>query len=80
MLDELSDDERSTVLHLIVLLRLSVLLHRSRQKLEIYSHVEGTLNRLHLDIDGDIKTQALLEADLIQEQEWLSKVGFGLTF
>ena len=80
LFDELADDERSTLLYLAVLLRLSVLLHRSRQAVEIYPNVEGAENHLHLLIDGDIKDQALLEADLIQEQAWLSKVGFKLTF
>ncbi|MEH6456795.1 MAG: Ppx/GppA phosphatase family protein [Cocleimonas sp.] len=77
---ELSDDERSIVVCLIVILRLSVLLHRSRKNIEIYPDVEGEENQLHLHIEGDINEQALLEADLIQEQQWLSKVGFTLTF
>ncbi len=80
MLEELSENERPTVIYLIVILRLSVLLHRSRQNIEIYPDVEGKENSLHLYIKGDITEQALLEADLIQEQQWLSKLGFTLTF
>ncbi len=80
LLDELSENERSTVIYLIVLLRLSVLLHRPRQNLEIYPDVEGKENHLHLIVEGDLNEQALLEADLIQEKNWLSKIGFDLTF
>lgn len=80
VLDELSEDERSTLTYLIVILRLSVLLHRSRQDIEILPDVEGKENQLYLNIDGDINEQALLEADLLQEQQWLSKIGFTLTF
>ena len=80
VLEELSDNERPTVIYLIVILRLSVLLHRSRKNIEISPDVEGKENQLHLHIAGDINEQALLEADLIQEQQWLSKVGFMLTF
>lgn len=79
-IQELSDSERPTVIYLIVILRLSVLLHRSRQSIEIYPVVEGKENHLHLNIDGDINEQALLEADLIQEQQWLSKIDFELSF
>ena len=79
-LDELSEEDKSTVIYLIVILRLAVLLHRSRQNIEIYPDVEGKENFLLLNVEGDIKDQALLEADLIQEQQWLSKIGFELSF
>ncbi|MCL4108290.1 UNVERIFIED_CONTAM: hypothetical protein GTU68_065318 [Idotea baltica] len=80
MINGLSDEERPTLIYLIVILRLAVLLHRSRQNVEIFPTVDGAENQLHLHIDGDITEQALLEADLIQEQQWLSKIGFKLTF
>ena len=80
VLDELSENERPILIYLIVILRLSVLLHRSRLDVEIFPKVEGGENQLHLYVEGDITEQALLEADLIQEQQWLSKVGFNLTF
>ena len=80
LIDELSDDERPTVVYLIVVLRLAVLLHRSRQSLEILPNIDGGDHQLHLHIDGEISEQALLEADLLQEQQWLSKINFKLTF
>ncbi len=80
LFDELSEDERSTVIYLIVLLRLAVLFHRSRQELDAMPKVLGSKNKLHIDIEGDINDQALLEADLIQEKQWLSKVDFELSF
>jgi len=79
-LNDLSDDERSILIYLIVILRLSVLLHRSRQNIQILPDVEGKENHLHLKIEGDIKDHALLEADLIQEKNWLAKIDFELTF
>jgi len=80
VLEELSENERATLIYLIVILRLSVLLHRARKSVEIYPDVEGKENQLHLHIEGDISEQALLEADLIQEQQWLSKIGFEFSF
>ena len=80
LLDELSEGERSTVIYLIVLLRLSVLLHRSRQAIEAMPEVTGSKNQLHLSIEGGLSDQALLEADLIQEKQWLSKIDFELSF
>ncbi len=80
LLDDLAEDEKTTLLYLIVILRLSVLLHRSRQNIEVLPTVKGGENQLYLSIEGDINEQALLEADLIQEKQWLSKVGFELNF
>ena len=78
--EEFTETDRSTIMYLIVILRLAVLLHRSRQNIEIYPEVEGKENHLHLNIQGDISDQALLEADLLQEQQWLAKANFTLTF
>lgn len=80
VLKELSKNERHVLIHLIAILRLSVLLHRSRVNTEIYPDVEGTEMALSLSFEGDIGEHALLEADLLQEQQWLSKVGFTLRF
>ena len=80
VLNELSEDDKQTVVYLIVLLRIAVLLHRSRQYQEIYPKVKGEKNKLHLKIEGGIGEHALLEADLIQEQQWLAKIDFYLSF
>ena len=80
VLDALSENERQSMLYLIVMLRISVLLHRSRKNIEIYPDIEGKKNYLRIKFSGDVKEQALLEADLFQEQQWLSKVGFDLNF
>lgn len=80
VLNALLGNEKSTLIYLIVLLRISVLLHRSRKNIEILPNVEGKENHLHLFIEGDITEQALLEADLLQEKQWLFKIDFTLTF
>lgn len=79
LIDTHLDNDRSTLIYLIVLLRISVLLHRSRQYRKILPKVEGKENHLHIYIE-DLSKQALLEADLSQEQQWLLKIGFTLTF
>ena len=79
-INELPEEDRQTILYLIVLLRLSVLLHRARKDISIYPEVEGTENSLHISCQGNINDQALLEADLTQEKVWLSKVGIDLYF
>ncbi len=76
----LPDDERQNIIYLSVLLRLSVLLHRSRMDQEILPTVEGSLDSLHISCSKDIKDQALMEADLLQEKAWLNKIGFKLFF
>jgi len=42
--------------------------------------VEASTDSLHLRLTDDIKDNALLEADLLQEKAWLSKIGFKLYF
>lgn len=80
LFETLPEDERQTILYLSILLRLAVLLHRSRQDVEILPEVEGSADSLHLRFQDDIKNHALIEADLLQEKEWLSDIGFKLYF
>ncbi|MEE9326799.1 MAG: Ppx/GppA phosphatase family protein [Cocleimonas sp.] len=80
LFETLPEDERQTILYLSILLRLAVLLHRSRQDVEILPEVEGSADSLHLRCQEDIKNHALIEADLLQEKEWLSDIGFKLYF
>ncbi len=78
--DSLMEDDRQTILYLCVLLRISVLLHRSRQDIDFLPEVIGEENSMHITCAKAIKDQALLEADLIQEKVWLEKLGFNLFF
>ncbi len=80
IINELPEEDRQTILYLIILLRLSVLLHRARKDVAIYPVVEGSENSLYISCQGNINDQALLEADLIQEKAWLSKLGIKLYF
>jgi len=80
LFETLPEDERKTIIYLTILLRLSVLLHRSRQDVEILPKVEGSVDSLYLNCSKDLKDHALLKADLIQEKEWLDEIGFKLFF
>lgn len=80
LFETLPEDERQTIIYLTILLRLSVLLHRSRQDVEILPKVEGSIDSLHINCSKNIKDHALLEADLLQEKEWLGEIGFKLFF
>ena len=80
LFETLSEDERQTIIYLTILLRISVLLHRSRTDIEILPEVEGSTDSLHLRCSKDIKDHALMEADLLQEKEWLNSIGFKLYF
>jgi len=78
--DSLLEDDRQTIVYLCVLLRIAVLLHRSRQDKDILPDVTGAENSMHITCSKSLKDQALLEADLTQEKVWLEKLGFTLTF
>ncbi len=80
IIESLPEDERQTILYLIILLRLSVLLHRSRQDQEFLPEIEVSTDSLRISCSKNIKEQALLEADLVQEKTWLNKIGFKLYF
>ncbi len=78
--ETLHEDERQDIRYLSILLRLAVLLHRSRIEEGILPTVEATADSLHLKLPHDVKDNALLEADLMQEKAWLNKIGFKLYF
>ncbi len=80
LFENLPEEERQTILYLSILLRIAVLLHRSRLDIEILPEVEGSQDSLHLKCPDNISDKALIEADLQQEKEWLSKIGFKLYF
>ncbi len=76
----LPEDEQQMLRYLVILLRIAVLLHRSRLDQEILPTVEGSTDSLFIKCDKNIKDHALMEADLIQEKAWLEKIGFKLYF
>jgi len=80
MFDSLHEDERQDIRYLSILLRLAVLLHRSRLDEDILPTVEASTDSLHLKLPFNVKDNALLEADLLQEKAWLNKIGFKLYF
>lgn len=77
---ELPEEEQPMILYLTVLLRIAVLLHRSRKDQELLPEVSGGDNSLQIKSISGAKDQALLEADLAQEKVWLAKLGFTLSF
>ncbi len=74
------EEEQQMLRYLVILLRLSVLLHRSRLDQEMMPTVEGSVDSLFIRCSSNIKDHALLEADLVQEKAWLEKIGFKLYF
>jgi len=78
--ETLHEDERQDIHYLSILLRLAVLLHRARLDEDILPEVEASADSLHLKLSDDVKSNALLEADLQQEKAWLNKIGFKLYF
>lgn len=78
--DTLHEDERQDIRYLSILLRLAVLLHRARLDEDILPEVEASTDSLHLKLPDDVKDNALVEADLLQEKAWLNKIGFKLYF
>ncbi len=73
---------RGTALRLAMILRLAVLLNRSRSPVEMPSIellVDGHSMALHFDSEW-LKENPLTVADLEREQEYLRNVGYELTF
>ena len=79
-LDALKSDWRGPVFRLIVLLRLAVVLNRSRSPAELPSlQLTGTANRLEVSFPRLwFGANPLTHADLMQEQEFLAARGFEL--
>jgi len=78
--EKIHEDERQEIRYLSILLRLAVLFHRSRLEEEILPAVEASMDSLHLRLSDNNKNNALLNADLLQEKTWLSKIGFKLYY
>jgi exopolyphosphatase/guanosine-5'-triphosphate,3'-diphosphate pyrophosphatase len=79
LLETLPQDERNMMRYLMIVLRLSVLLHRSRLDEDILPDIECSSDSLHLKCLNS-EEKALIEADLLQEKSWLEKSGFKLFF
>ncbi len=79
LLHKLPEDERDIIRYLMIILRLSVLLHRSRLDETILPDIECSSDSLHLR-SLNSQEKALIEADLLQEKTWLAKSGFKLFF
>ncbi|MEE9310630.1 MAG: Ppx/GppA phosphatase family protein [Cocleimonas sp.] len=77
------EDERQDIIYLSILLRLAVLLHRSRLDNDIFPEVEASADSLHikqLNLIESNNDNALLEANLAQEKAWLNKIDFKLYY
>ncbi len=79
--DGLPRAEKRIVKRLSILLRLSVLLHRSRIAQEILIKATASSAYLKLSCNKEVlATRQLLLADLEREKEWLDKVNIELSF
>ena len=82
LLDELPAHERAPLLKNTLLLRLSVILHRSRQENHLPSfllEVDGLKVKLIFPADW-LDNHPLTKAELQLEQDVWQRVGFGLEF
>ncbi|HIQ07591.1 MAG TPA: Ppx/GppA family phosphatase [Thiotrichaceae bacterium] len=73
-----SESEQSSIKKLSILLRLSVLLHRSRKPESVHPQIsidQGVLNLTNISIDS----RPMLLADLQREQSWIKVLGFQYT-
>jgi len=77
-----SDDENNKIMRLCILLRLAILLHRSRSYLALPEIVlQTTDNSLLLQFPNNWLTQhPLTQTDLEQEQAYLTEIKFNLRF
>ena len=80
--DVLAPDQRLPALRLTVLLRLAVLLHRARApEAAPRIHLRPVPAGLHLAFPANgLAARPLMQADLIEEQGLLDRVGFALSF
>jgi len=82
LLQQLPRDWRKTALRLAMLLRLAVLLNRSRSKVDI-PKVELTVSKKSLCLSFDpawLQSNPLTVADLEREREFLQNAGYEITF
>jgi len=75
--DVLPEDEQLSIKKLCVLLRLSVLLHRSRKAESVLPKIRVKGNTLFLSCN-ELASRPMLEADLEREQRWISELDFVL--
>ncbi|MGI9263613.1 MAG: exopolyphosphatase, partial [Gammaproteobacteria bacterium] len=77
-----SSRQKQPVLRLTVLLRLSVLLHRSRVEKPLPAiRLRADENKLELSFaDGWLEEHPLVQADLRQERDYLAAIDFGLAW
>ncbi len=80
---QLPDDQRETVMRLSILLRLAVLLHRTRRKRDdlFIQSIRASNGRLELTFpEGVLDQHPLTKADLENERNFLKPGGFELVF
>ena len=76
--DQVPREERTTVIRLCIILRLSVLLHRLRQYSATRNEINVGHDSVHLALSQSQQNNRLLGADLEREQSWLLKAGYNL--
>ena len=78
----IAEDQQQTALHLVVLLRLAALLHRSRkEETAVIEEIRAGSNALSIRFAGaELQNHPLQLASLEQETDYLHNVGFTLQF
>ena len=77
LFDSLPEEEQLSIKKLCVLLRLSVLLHRSRKAELVLPKIRVDNENIYLSC-GELANRPMLEADLEREQKWIGQLGFVL--
>jgi len=60
--------------------RLSVLLHRRRDSQRFNVKISVKESKIELSLPNEFEGQALLKADLLREKNWLTKIGYELSY
>lgn len=77
LFETLPEDQQLTVKKLCILLRLSVLLHRSRKVEPVFPQVQVKDKAIYLSC-RQLLERPMLKADLEREQKWVNQIGFEL--
>ena len=79
--EDIPETDRLTVVRLSIVLRLSVLLHRRRDTQDFAPEIVVSGSRINLKISkSEEQQQALLEADLQREKNWLQRIDIELFY
>ncbi len=78
--EDIPQADRDSVVRLSIILRLSVLLHRRRDNQRFKVKISVKESKIELSLPNEFEGQALLNADLLREKNWLAKIDYELSY